>query len=105
LDTLIITIHIIACISLVLLVLMQSGDQGMGVIFGGSSSSLFGSSGAGGILSKLTIIMAVIFFVTSLSFAYFHGNNTGTQPASVMEETQPEAGQAQAPAAPEEKPE
>lgn len=105
-DTLIITIHIIACISLVLLVLMQSGDQGMGVIFGGSSSSLFGSSGAGGILSKLTIFMAIIFFVTSLSFAYFHGENTGSQPASVMEETQPEAGQGQeAPAAPEENPE
>ncbi|MFO8031409.1 MAG: preprotein translocase subunit SecG [Desulfohalobiaceae bacterium] len=97
-GTLILTIHIIACISLVLLVLMQSGDQGMGVIFGGSSSSLFGSSGAGGILSKLTIAMAIIFFVTSLSFAYFHGNDSSSQPASVMEESLPEADQEQAPA-------
>lgn len=85
-STLIITIHIIACISLVLLVLMQSGSQGMGVVFGGSSSSLFGSSGAGGILSKLTIIMAIIFFITSLSFAYFHGDRPGSAPVSVMEE-------------------
>ncbi|MFW5961032.1 MAG: preprotein translocase subunit SecG [Desulfohalobiaceae bacterium] len=76
---------------------MQSGDQGMGVIFGGSSSSLFGSKGAGGILSKLTIVMAIVFFVTSLSFAFFHGENDGSQPASVMEEPLPESDQKQAP--------
>ena len=69
-NTLILTIHIIACVSLVTLVLMQSGHQGMGVIFGGSSSSFFGSSGAGGFLTKLTIIVAVIFFFTSLGFTY-----------------------------------
>ncbi|MFW5932506.1 MAG: preprotein translocase subunit SecG [Desulfohalobiaceae bacterium] len=94
-GNLILTIHIIACISLVLLVLMQSGHQGMGVIFGGSSSSLFGSSGAGGILTKLTVVMAIIFFVTSLSFAYFHADYSGSKPISIMEEAQPEAGQGQ----------
>ena len=40
----------------------------MGVIFGGGSSSLFGSSGAGGILVKLTAFIAVLFIVTSLSY-------------------------------------
>lgn len=68
---LIITIHVIACIFLVVLVLLQSGKEGMGVIFGGGgSSSVFGSSGAGGLLSKLTIGAATVFFITSLSYAY-----------------------------------
>jgi preprotein translocase subunit SecG len=40
----------------------------MGVIFGGGSSSLFGSSGAGGLLAKITAIGACIFMVTSLSY-------------------------------------
>lgn len=90
-DTLILTIHVIACISLVVLVLMQSGAQGMGVIFGGSSSSLFGSSGAGGLLTKLTVGIAVVFFVTSLSFTYMDASKRAAPPPSVvLEEEQPQ---------------
>ena len=67
-GTLILTLHVVACIVLVVLVLLQSGKEGMGVIFGGGSSSLFGSSGAGGILVKLTAFIAVLFIITSLSY-------------------------------------
>lgn len=67
-GTLILTLHVVACVVLVVLVLLQSGKEGMGVIFGGGSSSLFGSSGAGGILVKLTAFIAVLFIVTSLSY-------------------------------------
>ena len=67
-GTLILTLHVVACLVLVVLVLLQSGKEGMGVIFGGGSSSLFGSSGAGGILVKLTAFIAVLFIVTSLSY-------------------------------------
>lgn len=42
----------------------------MGVIFGGGNSSVFGSTGAGGILAKLTALMGVIFVITSLSYTY-----------------------------------
>ncbi|MFW6415695.1 MAG: preprotein translocase subunit SecG [Thermodesulfobacteriota bacterium] len=85
-NTLILTIHIIACVSLVALVLMQSGQQGMGVIFGGSSSSLFGSSGAGSLLAKLTIAMAIIFFFTSLGFTYIDSlDKKGSQESVVLE--------------------
>ncbi len=69
-QTLIVSIHIISCIALVILVLLQSGQQGMGVIFGGGGGSLFGSSGAGGLLSKLTVGVAAVFFCTSLTFTY-----------------------------------
>lgn len=67
-QTLILTLHIIVCVTLVVLVLLQSGKEGMGVIFGGGTNSVFGSGGAGGILTKLTAFMAVIFVVTCLSY-------------------------------------
>lgn len=67
-EKMVLTLHIVVCVILVLLVLLQSGKEGMGVIFGGGSSSLFGSTGAGGILVKLTTFMAVIFLATSLGY-------------------------------------
>ncbi|MBQ9407300.1 MAG: preprotein translocase subunit SecG [Desulfovibrio sp.] len=69
-QTLILTLHIIVCVMLVILVLLQAGKEGMGVIFGGGNSSVFGSSGAGGMLAKLTAFMAVIFVATSLSYTF-----------------------------------
>ena len=67
-EKLILTLHIVICVLLMVLVLLQSGKEGMGVIFGGGSSSLFGSTGAGGILVKLTTFVAVIFLATSLGY-------------------------------------
>ena len=69
-QDLILTLHIIVCVLLVILILLQSGKEGMGVIFGGGNSSVFGSTGAGGILAKLTTLMAIIFVITSLSYTY-----------------------------------
>ncbi len=83
-DTLILTIHIIACVSLIILVLLQSGHEGMGVIFGGSSSSFFGSSGAGGFLSKLTIAIAIVFFVSSIAFTYMDTHRIKTKKESIV---------------------
>ena len=65
-ENMILTLHVIVCVVLIVLVLLQSGKEGMGVIFGGGSSSLFGSTGAGGILVKLTAFMAVVFIASSL---------------------------------------
>lgn len=77
-QTLILTLHIIVCVLLVILILLQAGKEGMGVIFGGGNSSVFGSGGAGGILAKLTTLMAVIFVITSLSYTYV----TSSRPSS-----------------------
>lgn len=77
-QNLILTLHIIVCVLLVILVLLQSGKEGMGVIFGGGNSSVFGSAGAGGILAKLTALMGVIFIITSLSYTYV----TSSRPTS-----------------------
>lgn len=90
-GTFVITVHIIACVALIVLVLLQSGQEGMGVIFGGSSGTLFGSSGAGGLLSKLTIGAAAVFFVTSLTFTYMNAKNQDVAPESVILQTPAES--------------
>lgn len=84
-QTLILALHIIACLVLIVVVLLQSGKEGMGVIFGGGSSSLFGSSGAGGLLAKVTAVVAGIFLVTSL------GYNVITSPTKVESSVMDEA--------------
>ena len=69
-ESLILVLHIVVCVLLVILVLLQSGKEGMGVIFGGGNTSVFGSTGAGGLLAKLTAFVAVIFVGTSLAYTY-----------------------------------
>ena len=66
-------IHIIVCIFLIVLVLLQPGKGGgLGSVFGGGSSdSVFGSSGAAPFLTKLTRLLPLIFVITSLSLGYF----------------------------------
>ncbi|MDQ7834425.1 MAG: preprotein translocase subunit SecG [Humidesulfovibrio sp.] len=78
-TTLVLTIHILACVFLIVFVLLQSGQEGMGVIFGGGSGSVFGSTGAGGILVRVTAVLATIFLVTSLAY------NVLTKPANLSD--------------------
>jgi len=61
-------LHILACFILIIVVLLQAGrGANMGAAFGGASQTVFGSSGPGGCLSKLTTIVAAVFMLTSLS--------------------------------------
>ncbi len=65
--TIIVVIHVLVCIALILIVLLQAGKGAeMGAAFGGASQTIFGSAGAMGFLSKLTTVAAVIFMITSL---------------------------------------
>ena len=68
-------VHILVCIGLILVVLLQTGKGAeIGAVFGGgSSSTIFGSSGAGNFLTKLTTAMAIVFMITSLTLGYFAG--------------------------------
>src|SRR5918996_5678361 len=68
-------LHIVVCIGLILVVLLQTGKGAeIGAVFGGgSSSTIFGSSGAGNFLTKLTTAMAIVFMITSLTLGYFAG--------------------------------
>ncbi len=69
--TIITVIHVIACVFLATVVLLQQGKgSDVTAVFGGSSQTLFGSSGAGNALTKLTSASAVIFMITSLTLSY-----------------------------------
>jgi preprotein translocase subunit SecG len=72
-DTIINSIHVIAALSLILTVLLQAGKgAAMGSGLGaGSSQTMFGSSGAGNFLTKLTTGIAILFMITSLTLAVF----------------------------------
>ncbi len=97
-QTAILTLHILVCVFLVILVLLQAGREGMGVIFGGGSGTVFGSSGAGGVLAKLTAFLAVVFVVTSLSYNLLTSSRTDS--ASSILDVQFEESVVPAPAAP-----
>lgn len=63
-------IHLIVCAFLIFIVLIQSSKGAeMGAAFGGSNQTLFGSRGAATILTKLTTASAILFMLTSLTFA------------------------------------
>jgi len=64
-------IHVFACLFLIVVVLLQTGKGAdMGAVFGGGSQTLFGSSGAGNFLTKLTTGTAIAFMITSLILTY-----------------------------------
>lgn len=69
------TIHILACLILIAVVLLQSGKGAeMGASFGSSGSqSVFGAGGGTSFLSKITAIAAVVFMLGSLALAYVSG--------------------------------
>jgi preprotein translocase subunit SecG len=78
-SILLIIIHIIVSVALIMIVLLQTGKGAdMGAAFGGGSSqTLFGSTGASTFLSKATTAAAIIFMVTSLGLAYLSSHRTG----------------------------
>lgn len=70
-------VHILACVFLMLVVLIQPGKGGgLGAFGGGGAQQVFGGRGAGNLLTKTTWITAGIFFLTSLTLAYF-SSSTG----------------------------
>jgi preprotein translocase subunit SecG len=78
--TMFVILHVVVSLALILIILLQTGKGAdIGAVFGGGSSqTLFGSSGPTSFLSKLTAAAAVIFMITSLFLAYF----SGSRPAS-----------------------
>jgi preprotein translocase subunit SecG len=71
LETAVVVVHILVCLGLIGLVMIQQGKGAeAGASFGGGASqTVFGSQGSGSFLTSLTKYLAVIFFVTSISLA------------------------------------
>jgi preprotein translocase subunit SecG len=70
--TLLLVVHVFACIGLIALVLLQHGKGAdAGAAFGsGASSTVFGSRGSASFLTRATAGLATVFFATSLTLAY-----------------------------------
>jgi preprotein translocase subunit SecG len=106
---LITVIHVIVSIGLILVVLLQTGKGAeIGAVFGGSSSTIFGSSGAGNFLTRLTTGMAIVFMITSLMLGYlasrrpsatiFDSRTPAAEPRTPAEPVAPSSKQQSAPA-------
>jgi preprotein translocase subunit SecG len=107
-TVLLVIIHVVVCVALIMIVLLQTGKGAdIGAAFGGgSSNTLFGTSGASTFLSKATTVAAIVFMLTSLSLAYLTSQRPSssivTEVPAAVETKIPDA--APAPAAPESKP-
>jgi len=72
LTTVLIVLHVLVALAIIGLVLLQHGkgaDMGSG-FGGGASGSLFGATGSANFLSRMTAVLAAVFFVLSLALAY-----------------------------------
>jgi preprotein translocase subunit SecG len=84
--TIILTVQMLAAITMIGLILVQHGKGAdMGAAFGsGSSGSLFGASGSANFLSRTTAVCATVFFACTLGLAYF-GNLRPAGSSSVLQ--------------------
>ncbi len=82
LQQFLVLMHVIISIALIALVLIQQGKGAeLGATFGSAASqTVFGSQGSGSFLLKLTGLLALLFFVTSLSLGYLAGHTTRHDP-------------------------
>src|SRR5690242_6155834 len=87
---LVLLVHVVVCLFLIIVVLLQSGKAAdLAGAFGGmGSQTAFGPRGSATLLSKATTISAVVFMVTSLSLSVLATKNAGLA-TTVLEESQP----------------
>ena len=72
-HTFVLVVHIILAVLMIGLILVQHGKGAdAGASFGGGgAATVFGASGSGSFLTRLTAILTALFFVTSLTLAVF----------------------------------
>ena len=95
-------VHILVCVFLVIVVLLQSGKAAdLAGAFGGmGSQTTFGPRGSVTALSRATTVAAVLFMVTSLTLAVMASRGTGAVGRTVLQEQPTKAVPASRPAAP-----
>ncbi len=104
-------IHVLTCIFLILVVLVQSGKGAeISASLGGSSQTVFGSSGGANFFTRFTSVLAAIFFATSLGLTIYKARSQKSifegaavpppvsAPANAAPDTAPAADPAAAPA-------
>jgi len=88
-SILITVVHVMVCLFLIAVVLLQSGKSGdLAAAFGGQGSqTAFGPRGAASALSKATTWSAIIFMITSITLSIYASRRTG--PSSVLSGVKP----------------
>jgi preprotein translocase subunit SecG len=102
-TTLVIILHVVVSLALICIVLLQHGKgAGIGAAFGGSSQTVFGSTGAAPFLAKLTAAAAILFMLTSLGLTFLGRQKEASvmQGAGRPAATQPAVPAKSAPATP-----
>src|SRR6478735_4358901 len=89
-NTFLTILHVFLCLFLIIVVLLRAGKGGgMGIAFGGGGSqTVFGSSGAGNFLTRLTSITAAIFLITSLGLAHYSSQQDSKRLQRLAEQKQ-----------------
>jgi preprotein translocase subunit SecG len=68
--------HVVACVFLILVILIQPGKSGgMGVFGTAGAQQVFGGRGAGNFITKTTWATAALFFATSVTLAYLSSSS------------------------------
>lgn len=93
-ETFLTALHIVTCVILVLIVLVQSGKGAeISASFGGSSQTVFGSGGGANFFTKLTYGAAIVFMMTSLGLTIYESQRA----KSVFKDKPPVATETKAP--------
>ena len=91
-QTFVLVVHIILAILMIGLILVQHGKGAdAGASFGGGgAATVFGASGSGNFLTRLTAILTALFFATSLTLAVFaKKQTTGAYSLQTVQTTAP----------------
>ncbi len=79
-QNVLLTIHLIACIALVIAVMLQRSEGGALGMGGGGTGGLISGRGAAGVLVRITMVLAGVFFITSIIMTRLN-NDTSSQPS------------------------
>ncbi|MBE6453250.1 MAG: preprotein translocase subunit SecG [Alphaproteobacteria bacterium] len=88
-GSVLLVIHLLACIFLVAVILLQRSTGGAldGLGGGSGASSFLNARGTGNLLTRTTAILAVILFVTSISLSLYYKGQHRQASGSILENT------------------
>jgi preprotein translocase subunit SecG len=88
-------VHVLVCLFMIVVVLLQSGKAAdLAGAFGGmGSQTVFGPRGSATVLSKATTVSAVLFMLTSLALSIYATRGGGSTPSILDKATKPAASQ------------
>ena len=98
-ESILLVIHLLVVLALIIVVLLQRSEGGgLGMGGGGGGGGLVSVRGSANLLTRATAVLAVAFFVTSMTLAILASNRTETR--SIMDEAPVVPAQPEPPAQP-----